>query len=412
METACLKELIDTNPNRTVAKPYPVRKKTIYLPGLNGLRAIAAMAVVVSHITLSLGSFGLNAKIFGTDSEGNATGLLLAGYGVTIFFTLSGFLITYLLLKEKEVAAINVKNFYIRRALRIWPLYYLYLIISILVMIANNISCPPSSIWFFVFLAANIPFVLGNSLPLAAHYWSLGVEEQFYMFFPHLAKASNKKLLKISIGLIFFLVLCKLIFWGMDRYYQISLPFAFISAIRFHTMLIGVVGAILYYNNHELFIRIATHKVTQILSWLTILLIAINKFHFASVIDGDIVSVVTLCLIIGQVTKRNNLINLENRLFDFIGKISYGLYVIHPLLIFLLAKLIGHLNPNSAFSYLAVYCLVIGSSILIANLSYQFIEKRFLKLKAAFTTIRSSSSRGVESLSGFAPVRNKKVLQE
>ena len=65
--------------------------KTIYLPGLNGLRAIAAIAVVISHITLGLGSFGLNNKIFGTDLDGKASGLKLAGYGVTIFFTLSGF---------------------------------------------------------------------------------------------------------------------------------------------------------------------------------------------------------------------------------------------------------------------------------------------------------------------------------
>ena len=66
--------------------------KTVYLPGLNGLRAIAASAVVISHITLALGEFGLNNKIFGTDTEGNASGLSLAAHGATIFFTLSGFL--------------------------------------------------------------------------------------------------------------------------------------------------------------------------------------------------------------------------------------------------------------------------------------------------------------------------------
>ena len=60
--------------------------KTIYLPGLNGLRAITVIAVVISHITLGLGSFGLNNKIFGTDLDGKASGLKLAGYGVTIFY--------------------------------------------------------------------------------------------------------------------------------------------------------------------------------------------------------------------------------------------------------------------------------------------------------------------------------------
>ena len=69
----------------------------IYLPGLNGLRAIAAIAVLISHISLGFGEFGLNNKIFGTDIGGNAKGYNLAGFGVTIFFTLSGFLITFLL---------------------------------------------------------------------------------------------------------------------------------------------------------------------------------------------------------------------------------------------------------------------------------------------------------------------------
>src|SRR5258708_22830536 len=93
--------------------------KTVHLPGLNGLRAIAALAVVTSHITLWLKEFGLNNKIFVTDTAGNAIGLPLAVHGVTIFFTLSGFLITFLLLKEKEAGPIKIKDFYIRRILRI-----------------------------------------------------------------------------------------------------------------------------------------------------------------------------------------------------------------------------------------------------------------------------------------------------
>ena len=74
----------------------------VYLDGLNGIRAIAAMAVVISHITLHLADFKLNPYIFGRLADGSPRGLLLAGYGVNMFFALSGFLITYLLLLEKE----------------------------------------------------------------------------------------------------------------------------------------------------------------------------------------------------------------------------------------------------------------------------------------------------------------------
>lgn len=69
--------------------------KVLHFKGLNGLRAFAAIAVVISHITLDLGKFGLIDTIFGSDSNGNPKGLLLASYGVSIFFALSGFLITY-----------------------------------------------------------------------------------------------------------------------------------------------------------------------------------------------------------------------------------------------------------------------------------------------------------------------------
>src|SRR4051812_16240676 len=103
-------------------------KKVLHFSGLNGLRAIAAIAVVFAHTTTGLYSFGLDCFIFGKYPDGNPKSTLLAGFGVSIFFALSGFLITYLLLEEKRQKEINIKNFYIRRILRIWPLYYLYFI--------------------------------------------------------------------------------------------------------------------------------------------------------------------------------------------------------------------------------------------------------------------------------------------
>src|SRR5688572_28294357 len=90
----------------------------VHLRGLNGLRAFAAFAVVISHIRLAYGDFGLPT----------VDGLLLARYGVTVFFAISGFLITYLLLQEKQTTGtVDIKSFYWRRVLRIWPLYYFYL---------------------------------------------------------------------------------------------------------------------------------------------------------------------------------------------------------------------------------------------------------------------------------------------
>jgi peptidoglycan/LPS O-acetylase OafA/YrhL len=370
--------------------------KTIYLPGLNGLRAIAALAVVISHITLSLGNFGLDNTIFGTDDAGNASGLNLAGYGVTIFFTLSGFLITFLLLKEKETTALKIKAFYIRRALRIWPLYYLYLVVCLITIFLYHIFYNASSLPFYIFLAANVPYILGQSLPFLAHYWSLGVEEQFYLFFPQIARLSNKKLFNISIVLIISLLLLKALFWMLDRRYGISVPYTAIRVTSFHTMLTGVVAAMLYYQQNRLFIVISTNIITQAISWIVLVLLAFNKFHVAASIDSEIVSIVAVFLIMGQITKRNHLVNLENPVCDFIGKISYGVYVMHPLLIFYLSKMIGHFKSATLINYIFVYLLITAVTIFVAWLSYEFYEKKFLKLKLRYTTVNSKNTKNSE----------------
>jgi peptidoglycan/LPS O-acetylase OafA/YrhL len=364
--------------------------KVIHLPGLNGLRAIAAMGVVVSHITLGLGYFGLNPGLFGKDKEGQPIGLLLAGFGVSIFFALSGFLITYLLLREKEVAPINIRKFYIRRALRIWPLYYLYLIICLLVAWWTSAPYNHTSILFYVFLSANIPFLLGQMVPFVGHYWSLGVEEQFYLFWPWVVKVKNNRLLQLAIGACLGLIGLKLaarifnIHVGTVNLYDI------VHVTRFHCMLIGGIGAMLYYKGYRLFIAFCTNIAVQVISWLVILLVVINKFHTASIIDNEIISCVTVFLILGQVTGRNRIINLNNRVCNFLGKISYGLYVIHPIIIFAFTKIFEGLALPTVPKYLLVYGTIVSVTILVAHASYQLYEKRFLKLKTSFAVVKSS----------------------
>lgn len=96
-----------------------MKNNIVYLPGLNGLRSIAALSVVISHIALSIRGFNLNIYLFGINEKGLPNGWYLGSNGVTMFFVLSGFLITYLLLLERIKAPINIKKFYIRRVLRI-----------------------------------------------------------------------------------------------------------------------------------------------------------------------------------------------------------------------------------------------------------------------------------------------------
>lgn len=367
------------------------KKNTIYLPGLNGLRAIAALAVVISHISLALGSFGLNAKIFGQDYLGKARGLDMAGTGVTIFFTLSGFLITYLLLNEKTVGSINIKHFYIRRILRIWPLYYMYLFIGILTAIFYGIKIQYNLLTFYIFILANIPFIMGNMIPFVHHYWSIAVEEQFYLFFPHLAKLKTGRLLRSSIIIIILFFCFKVACWIISKKYQIDTPLLILFVNRFHIMLMGAIAAILYFNKNKLFLSIATNKITQALCWTTMLFLALNKTNFLTIIHDEFFGLVTIFIIIAQIARKNYLINLDNKFFNFIGRISYGIYIIHPLVIYYFSKLITPFKNPSFLNYLIVFFLIILTTISFAFISNEFYEKKFLKLKGKFTSIKSSN---------------------
>jgi peptidoglycan/LPS O-acetylase OafA/YrhL len=369
------------------------QKATIHLPGLNGLRAIAALAVVFSHTTLALADFGLNPYILGTTADGKPKSLNLAAFGVSIFFALSGFLITYLLLKEKETAPVNIKKFYIRRVLRIWPLYYSYFILCIVTLAVFGITFNKQAIVFYILLAANVPFILNTAMPFASHYWSLGVEEQFYAVWPWIVKKSNKKLLTAVCGLIVFFVLLRIFFRILEMKKGISLPYTILTVTRFHCMMIGAAGAILYNKGNITFIKIATHWLLQVCAWSIIVLLALNKFKAPSFIDNEIIALITVVLILGQIAGKQKILNLENKVCDFVGKISYGIYVIHPLIIFYLSKLTGKHIYNGAAAYVIVYALVAAVTLILAYLSYEYFEKRFLRIKQQYTVIKSAASR-------------------
>ena len=175
-----------------------MRQVSVYLPGLNGLRAIAALSVLIAHVSQEgIADFGLPKLV----------NLPMAGYGVTLFFVISGFLITFLLIKEmRKTQTVSIGKFYLRRILRIWPIYYLFIIVSLSVFLCfgmpNQILV--KELWFYLFFAANIPFITYQGIMILVHYWSIGVEEQFYLFWPLLVRISKSKLLKVAL-IIFIL---------------------------------------------------------------------------------------------------------------------------------------------------------------------------------------------------------------
>jgi len=363
----------------------------IFLPGLNGLRAIAAISVVISHINGHLDLFGFPKFNY----------LDLANFGVTIFFTISGFLITYLLFKEKEKCkTVSYKKFYMRRILRIWPLYYFYLLLILLICGYKNVGTTyllylgiiPNIANAIVAYTSLLTIPTSLALFLIGHYWSLGTEEQFYAFYPFIVnKVKNIFYFLISFPIIFLGIKAAATFLDFPNYISYFLHYS-----RFGCLCLGGLGAYIYlYKGGVKMLFSSKLKVyIEFFCWGILLLVSLNKFHIASIIDHEIISCITVVIIYSQIFGKP-FFNLENKLFDFLGKISYGIYVYNPLVIYLTSlifKKIFNLK-TSFFSYIAIYSIVLFFNILIAYISYNTLEKYFLKMKSNFTVIKSVSNK-------------------
>ena len=367
-------------------------KPTIHLPGLNGIRAIASLAVVVSHTTSALRTFGVDTSGFGSFAHG----LDLAGFAVTMFFCLSGFLITYLLLHERALTqTVDIKHFYIRRALRIWPLYYSYIGVCVIYMWVTNPHQNLSQLPIFLFLCGNFLF---NNIPLFGHFWSLCVEEQFYAFWPWVARLDRRKLLHASFALVTIGVGAKLAMRLFVPAFDTSLLFRNLTITRFHCMAVGAVGSIFFYEQRRWFLTFCQHPLMQAVVFVSLGAMLVNRFHFVNCLDNELVACLTVPLIVGQLDVKKRRVNLDTPLLGFIGRISFGLYVIHPLVIVLLIKPMIALALPDALTIPLVYVLVVGLATCAAHLSFNYYEKPFLRIKTKYMVVASSASKEQKQL--------------
>lgn len=346
---------------------------------------MAALSVLWGHVFAS--TFGQWGNIIGG-------GFSLIIDGVTLFFVISGFLITFLLLNEiDKTDTVDIPKFYMRRVLRIWPVYYGYIIVAIIVLfiVGKQSDVINQRLWYYLFFAANIPFLSANGIWIIVHFWSIGVEEQFYLFWPWLVKYGKKHILKIAVCVCFFWLACK---YGIYLFYGKCVAYRFFAVTRFDCMMIGAIGAILYYRKNRAFCGLFFSKTVSIIAWALLLTSEFYGDYIPAPIRIQYVAVLSLCVIMSQLSEKPFLINLENRIFDFIGKISYGLYVIHPILIFVFSRLYSRLNVTwpELEQRIFIYVFITLITIAIAYVSYRFYEKPFLNFKLRFTVVQSSNS--------------------
>lgn len=359
------------------------QNKTIYFKGLNGIRSIAALIVVIWHIDQSSFLYSIQSKDFYLNG--------MASRAVDLFFVLSGFLITFLLLKEKEeFGRIDFKKFYLRRIYRIWPLYYLAVIISFVLYYFDLIEVGKSffiSALFYIFMLANVAFTTGFYIKSIEPLWSVGVEEQFYAFWPIIINKFKKlELVFLSIFLIIALIRVFFFYYFLN---QQSFFVEFLYYFRINIMAIGALGAYWFYNKSNC-LKFIYRKDIQILAWAVLLVSIFYKpLHIRTFIDAELNSVFYLIIILNVSTNSNSIFSLENRVFNFLGKISYGIYVYHMLLIHIVAIPIQKLNIR--MNYFVLQIILILITIIISYLSYIYFEKYFLNKKMKYMKVKSTN---------------------
>jgi peptidoglycan/LPS O-acetylase OafA/YrhL len=369
-----------------------------YRPELDALRFFAFLCTFAFH--------WMDYVPFDTQVHYTMFDVLTAGaFGVPIFFLLSSFLIVELLLREREqTGGIHIKSFYVRRILRIWPLYFaVFYGLVVLGHWLPNISTHQPVAWLaFTFFAGNWyimqhGWIAGSIDPL----WSIAVEEQFYIAIPLLTRFGGRKLiaglsvLLIAISYLVSVHYAKLVYSGESGQWVNSwFEFQFFAAGALLAIFLrGRVPRLSFIT------RALAFAVAACLWIVPVMAFDVKSYDGHPSIPGALIG--WSMVLAGSVLFFLAVLGISERYVPrwlvYLGRISFGLYMFHSFIFHCVFSLDPHLLPDAVSAlHLAPIAapilgtaLVLALSIAVAAASYRFFERPFLKLKERFTFVQS-----------------------
>lgn len=358
------------------------------IPGLDALRAFAVFFVIIEHFGVWFDDTSVSGKII------RHIVIPDGGFGVHLFFVLSGFLITAILLQAKRSgdAGTVIKTFYLRRMLRIFPIYYLLLFF----LLAINFPDVRRYFPWFASYTSNILCYRNNAWNMFGHTWTLAVEEQFYLLWPWLIIFVNDRLIPY--------ILYGSIITGIVTTYFSFRYGHFAPLLVYHTFDAFGIGALYAWAKQHNYNR-RFEQVLSIIIIPTIIFYIHRKASLAytnhapgaylSKTVNGIIAIWLITLVINNKSKLADKYLFSNRVLTYIGRISYGIYLYHFVYIGYFFSIVNRFFYNITLPYPALnkivhdhhtdYWIELGIMIGIASISYHLIEKPLLNLKKRFS---------------------------
>lgn len=343
-----------------------------YIPALDGLRAWAVGLVVLAHMPAVQG-VGVTSVV-----ARYAEGLRLGYLGVDIFFVLSGFLVTSILLDDKSREIYSFARFYAKRTLRIFPIFYLSIVFCALVF-----SLPTAEILGNGLYVSNYYYAFHDEPSPLRHTWSLSVEEQFYLLWPLVVYfvPVNRVGRVLMIGVPVVVLSSLLVSFALVNEEVFSR--LVIRGAMFRVLSLGAGAVLAVYVTRLRDAKASTLYMVGLISFLghvTSMLLDSPWRAILGLFAMSTLAVSIFCLAFIGFQRRHAYSRylLESRPIVYIGKISYGIYLYHHIILYALHAR-GSLNPNGVPLATVLGFLIL--SFTVPALSFRFIESPLLRIK-------------------------------
>lgn len=365
--------------------------RSLYFNNLDASRFFAFILVFLAHCFVTTDPEIKSTLVFQSVYKWGKVGVL----GLEYFFVLSSFLISFVILEEKkQTKSFHLRNFLIRRSLRVWPLYFLIIGIGLLItslpFLNAGVNPLPPWPYLFFFLVNFYSINYGTEfLFFIAFLWSISIEEQFYLIW-----SLFMKFIRIQFPVFcFLLILASLLFRFLFSADSSMLYFHTISALGNF----GIGGLLAYgmFTKNKFILKMKAIKSRWVWTLYLLMFLSIIFYHQLMNIAFFIVfarlyfSLLFAWYILDQTWGENKIFEGGKiELFNYLGKISYGLYCFHGVVITLFIVVMRHFDIPQSMGMVfilfpvAIFC----TTILISHLSYRYFERYFLKLKAKFYT--------------------------